>query len=209
MTYDSAARSTVFLVDDHPLVRQGLSLLLSQSGFVVSGEADSREATLAHPALGTTQVVVLDLTLDHATGLDLIPVLCRRGLRVVVYSMHEDPVLVQRALAAGAMGYVTKREAAQSLPAAVRTVVSGGTSISPRAAAALAQHAAAPELSRQQQQLFELLGQGCTTEEIAARLHVSPRTVETYCTRLMDKLGVNGMKELRRQAIAAWHQRSG
>jgi DNA-binding NarL/FixJ family response regulator len=209
MTNLQPSHGAVFLVDDHPLVRQGLSLLLAQSGFTVSGEADSLEATLTHPGLGTSQVVVLDLTLDRATGLDLIPALCRRGLRVVVYSMHEDPTLVQRALAAGATGYVTKREAAQSLPAAIRTVIGGGASISPRAAAALALHAAAPELSPQQQQLLDLLGQGCTAEEIAARLHISPRTVETYCTRLMDKLGLTGMRDLRRHAIADWHQRSG
>lgn len=128
---------TVFLVDDHPLVRQGLTVMLEQGGFAVDGEADSIESTLDHPGLEYVQVVVLDLTLDQASGMDLIPALCRRGIRVVVYSIHEEPAVVQRALAAGASAYVTKRETAQSLAEAVRTAAAGGSYISPRAAAAL------------------------------------------------------------------------
>ncbi len=208
MNHRSPDRIAVFLVDDHPLVRQGLTLLLESAGFVISGEAQNLQATLAHPGLASAHVVVLDLSLEESSGLELIPALCGRGLRVVVYSMHEDPAIVRRALAAGATGYVTKREAADSLAQAVRTVLDGGTFISPRAATALVQSATEPELSRQQEQLYDLLGQGCAAEEIAARLHVSPRTVETYCTRLMDKLGVAGMKELRRQAIADRQRRS-
>ena len=199
---------TVFLVDDHPLVRQGLAVMLEQRGFKVGGEANSIRDTLDHPGLSSVQVLVLDVSLEQASGVDLIPELCRRGIRVVVYSMHENSDVVRRALAAGATGYVTKRETAQSLAEAVRTAAAGSSYISPRAAAALAQHAAEPDLSRQQQELYDLLGQGCDAGEIAARLHVSPRTVETYCTRLMDKLGADGMKELRRRAIADRRQRS-
>ncbi len=201
-------RITVFLVDDHPLVRQGLAVMLEQGGFAVAGEAASIRATLDHPGLTSAQVVLLDISLEQASGVDLIPALCRRGIRVVVYSMHEDPGVVRRALAAGATGYVTKREAAQSLVEAIRTVVASRSYISPRAAAALAQPATDPDFSPQQQQLYDLLGQGCDAGEIASRLHVSPRTVETYCARLMDKLGVDGMKELRRRAIADGQQRS-
>jgi DNA-binding NarL/FixJ family response regulator len=196
----------VFLVDDHPLVRQGLTALLEQAGFTVSGEADTPQATLAHPGLSATHVVLLDLTLEQANGLDLIPLLCQRGLRVVVYSMHEDGGIVRRALQSGAHGYVTKRETAQSLPEAIRVVAGGGSFISPRASDQLARQASFPDLSRQQQRLYDLLGQGFDAEEIAAALQVGPRTVETYCTRLMDKLGVSGMKELRLRAIAD-HQR--
>jgi len=192
----------VFLVDDHPLVRQGLTLILEQAGFTVAGEADSVEGTRTHPGLAAAQVAILDLSLDQANGMDLLPDLCQRGVRVVVYSMHEDAAIVRRALAAGAKGYITKREAAQSLVPAIYAVLDGGDYISPRAATELEQHRSDPDLSRQQEQLYDLLGQGCDTHEIAARLHVSPRTVETYCTRLMDKLGLTGMKELRQHAIA-------
>ncbi len=112
--------------------------MLDQGGFEVGGEADSIKGTLDHPSLRSVQVLVLDVTLEQANGLDLIPELCRRGIRVVVYSMHEDPVVVRRAMSAGAAGYVTKRETAQSLAEAIRTVAAGGSYISPRAAAALA-----------------------------------------------------------------------
>ena len=192
----------VFLVDDHPLVRQGLALMLQQSGFTVAGEADSIAATMAHPALDSSWVVLLDLSLEQESGIDVIPELCRRELRVVIYSMHEDPAVVRRALAAGAAGYVTKREAAHSLAEAIRTVMAGSTYLSPRTAAALAQQPAEPDLSPQQQELYDLLGQGFDAGAIASRLQVSPRTVESYCARLMDKLRISGMKELRRRAIA-------
>jgi DNA-binding NarL/FixJ family response regulator len=130
----SRPRVSIFLVDDHPLVRQGLALLLEQAGFAIGGEADGVQAMLAHPGLASAQVVVLDVTLGPDSGLELIPTLCRRGLRVVVYSMREDAAVVRRALAAGASGYVTKSEAAQLLVEAIRAVLSGATYISPRAA---------------------------------------------------------------------------
>ncbi|MCX6543190.1 MAG: response regulator transcription factor [Acidobacteria bacterium] len=208
MKNDAPQRVSVFLVDDHPLVRQGLAVMLEQAGFAVGGEAESIKATLAHPGLAAAQVAILDLSLDRANGLDLIPVLSRQGIRVVVYSMHEDAAVVRGALAAGAKGYITKREAAQSLVAAIRTVLDGGDYVSPRAASGLAQRVTDPDLSRQQEQLYDLLGEGCDAQEIAARLHVSPRTVETYCTRLMDKMGLAGMKELRRHAISDRQRRS-
>jgi DNA-binding NarL/FixJ family response regulator len=125
---------SVFLVDDHPLVRQGLALMLEQAGFTISGEADGAKTALAHAGLASAQVVVLDLSLDRTNGLDLIPTLRRRGIRVVVYSMHEEVTIIRRALSAGAKGYVTKREAAQSLTEAIRTALDGGTFVSPRAA---------------------------------------------------------------------------
>lgn len=129
----SRSRIAVFVMDDHPLVRQGLALVLEQDGFVVVGEAAGIASTLEHPRLASAQVVLIDVSLDRELGLDLIPELRRRGLVVVVYSMHEDPVIVRRALAAGASGYVTKREAAHVLAEAIRTVVAGGVYTSPRA----------------------------------------------------------------------------
>lgn len=204
-------RPAVFLVDDHPLVRHGLQVMLEQAGFSVAGEADSVRATLDHPALARAQVVLLDLSLEQESGADLIPALRDRGIQVLVYSMHEDPAIVRRALSAGATGYVTKREAAHSLPDAIRAVMAGSTYVSSRAAAALAQEPAQQDLSPQQQELYDLLGQGFDAGEIAARLQVSPRTVESYCARLMDKLGMNGMngmKELRRHGIAGRQHRS-
>lgn len=202
MSMLSQPRIALFLVDDHPLVRQGLASMLEQEGFAICGEAESPEGTLAHPGLASAQVVLLDLTLDGGSGVELIPLLCLRGLRVVIYSMHEDGGIVRRALQAGAHGYVTKREAARSLSEAIRAVALGGSYVSSRASRGLTRQGAEPDLSDQQQRLYVLLGQGAAADEIAAQLQISPRTVESYCVRLMDKLGITGMKELRRRAIA-------
>ena len=196
--------TSVFLVEDHPLIRLALRVVLEKrdSLVVVCGEADCIQSTLDHPAIDHAQIAVVDITLNKENGADLVPLLVARGIRVLVYSMHEDAAMVRLVMAAGASAYVTKRDSAECLMEAIHAVRAGITFISPRAAAALAEHAADPDLSHQQHLLYDLLGQGYDAPQIAARLKVSPRTVETYCSRLMDKFGVNGMKELRRRAIA-------
>ena len=191
----------LFLVDDHPLVRAGLAHLLQASGFVVAGEAGSSAETLAHPALATKPLVIVDLSLGDETGVDLIKCLRLRGLSVLVYSMHEGAQVIRNALEAGAGGYVTKREAAQSLAEAIRAVGAGSRYLSPRAAAAIEEPTPLDGLSGQQRQLYRLLGQGCANEEIARQLNISVRTLESYCARMIDKLGLQGVKELRQQAI--------
>jgi DNA-binding NarL/FixJ family response regulator len=128
-----AHRARVFLVDDHPLVRQGLGLVLSQAGFAVCGEAGSIAETLAHRHLPRADLVVVDLSLSDENGLDLIAVLTARGMRVLTYSVHEDAIHVQGAMAAGASAYVTKREVAQYLMDAMAAVLAGRTYVSPRA----------------------------------------------------------------------------
>ncbi|HPM81124.1 MAG TPA: response regulator transcription factor [Candidatus Anammoximicrobium sp.] len=197
----------VFLVDDHPLVRQGLAAVLSQAGFAVCGEANNGTETLQHAQLASADLAIVDLALGEENGADLIAALRARGIRVLVYTMHEEPSRVTGALAAGAAGYVTKREVAQYLVEAVREVLAGELYVSPRAAAGLAKRAANramddASLSEQQRHVYRLLGEGASTGEIAEQLHVSPRTVESYCARMIEKLGLAGMKELRRQAIA-------
>lgn len=123
--------------------------------------------------------------------------------------MHEDSSVVRKAFAAGAVGYVTKREVASCLVEAVRSVLAGKRYVSPRAEAGLVEGdlekvaaSVTGEFSEQQRRLYELLGEGLGAEEIAAALRVSPRTVESYAARMIEKLNVSGMKELRRRAIA-------
>lgn len=125
-------RVHVFLVDDHPLVSQGLLSMLERSGFTICGEADSIPAALEHPGLPSAHVVVFDDSLEAAAGEAWISALCRRGPRVVVFSLRDEPGWVRRVLAAGATGYVNKREAAQSLVDAIRAVAAGGIYVSPR-----------------------------------------------------------------------------
>jgi DNA-binding NarL/FixJ family response regulator len=127
----------VFLVDDHPLVREALGQLLAGAGMAVAGQADGNATALAHPALAASRLTVVDLALGEENGIDLIKRLTARGLAVVVYSMHEGSTVIRRALDAGAAGYVTKREAAQSLLEAIRAVLAGDRYLSPRVMAAL------------------------------------------------------------------------
>ena len=194
-------RPRIFLVDDHPLVRAALAQLLAGAGFAPVGQAGAPAEALAHPALAASRLAVVDLALGEENGFDLIRKLRARGLAVLVYSMHEGPNAIRRALDAGAGGYVTKREAAESLATAIRAVLGGTRYLSPRAEAALQELTPLNGLSGQQRQIYRLLGQGAANEDIARQLGISVRTLESYCVRIMDKLGVQGVKELRRRAI--------
>ena len=199
MSVDNASR--IFIVDDHPLVRDALVQLLVGAGFEVSGGAvDGREA-LAHPALASCRLAIIDLSLGAESGLALIRHLRSLGIAVLVYSMHEESNVIRRAMAAGASGYVTKRETAPSLLDAVRALLAGVHYLSPRVEAALRESSPVDSLSGQQRHIYNMLGQGFPNEEIAGRLSISVRTLESYCVRIMDKLGAQGAKELRRQAI--------
>ena len=193
----------LFLVDDHPLVRTALAQLLAGAGFDPAGQAGTSAEAVAHPALAASHLAVVDLALGEAGGIDLIRKLRARGQAVLVYSMHEESHVIRRALEAGAGGYVTKREAAESLATAIRAVLAGARYLSPRAEAALQELTPVDGLSGQQQQIYRLLGQGAANEDIARQLGISVRTLESYCVRIMDKLGTQGIKELRRRAIRA------
>ena len=200
----------IFLVDDHVMVRQGLATVLVQAGFAICGQAGDLCGALGHLELPSADLAVVDLSMGEDSGVELIQALCVRRLPALVYSMHEDSNVVRSAFAAGAMGYVTKREVASCLIEAVRCILAGRQYISPRAGLGLVSQSlgptapeSTPEFSEQQQRMYELLGEGLGTDEIAQRLRVSPRTVETYGARMIEKMNVSGMKELRRRAIAA------
>ena len=191
----------ILLVDDHPMVRQGLAHLLQDAGFTIAGEAGGKDEALERIRAGVADLVILDLELDGSSGLGLIPVLRGHGLRVMVFTMHDDPVTVRQAMAAGVDGFVTKRETAQSLLSGIAAVLRGETYLSPRAASAL--RAAAPEadLTGQQLRVFQLMGHGLGNDEIARQMGISVRTLESYCVRIIDKLGLGGVRELRQKAV--------
>lgn len=191
----------VFLVDDHPVVRDGLTHLLQTAGFTVSGEADSAQAALAHPALSQSSLIVVDISLGEGDGVELIRQLCELGKKTLVYSMHEDASTIRHALRAGANGYVTKREAASSLAPAIAAIANGAQYLSLRAATALKEPSELDTLSGQQREIYCLLGQGYANEEIARQLGISVRTLESYCVRIIDKLALETTKALRQHAI--------
>lgn len=191
----------VFIVDDHPMVLDGLTNLLHSAGLSVSGQAESVRETMEHPALPESDLAIVDLALGEESGIELIGRLCRLGLSVLVYSMHESPRVIRQALEAGACGYVTKREASGSLLNAIRTVPKGTRYLSPRAELAL--HEAMPihTLTGQQDRIYRLMGHGLCNGEIAQQLGISVRTLESYGVRIMNKLGLQSMRELRQLAI--------
>lgn len=198
----------VFLVDDHPAVREGLSLLLGSKGLLVCGEADRGADALSRLSAVAVDVVLVDLSLGEESGIDLIAALRESGVKTVVYSMHDDRERVEAALAAGANGYVTKREMAATLLEAISSVLAETCYLSPVAAEALQQgiepddHRHAMNLlSEREQKLFCKMGEGYSTADLAQHFAISSSTVETYYARILEKLKLSRTKELRLMAI--------
>jgi len=178
----------------------------------VCGEADRSSAALA--AIGTAQpdVTIVDLSLADGSGLDLIRDLRQQYPRVavLVLSMHDESLYAERALRAGARGYLMKRAASRDVVVAIRRVREGRIAVSPELAEALAAKLVSgpPEgtdpvstLSDRELDVFRLVGQGRETRQIADALHLSAKTVQTYCARIKDKLGLNTANELLREAV--------
>lgn len=208
MGKETVTGTRVFLVDDHPAVRQGLALLLAQDAYVVCGEAENRAELLARIDAVGAEVALVDLSLGGESGLDLIGDLRSRDIPVLVYSMHEDCGAIERAFHRGAVGYVTKREVSAVLLEALGEVLAGRRYASPRAARSLANRIISggdgvgeEPLSQREEQILSRLGRGESNVEIAGALHIGVRTVETYYARIIGKLGLGGMKELRKYAI--------
>lgn len=206
MTERNAAR--VMLVDDHPAVRQGLALLLGQHGHTVCAEAGSRSEALAVAEGSGADIAIIDLSLGEDSGLELLNAFKALNISGLVYSMYEDPETIALAFDSGAGGYITKREMAEVLLHGVLEVRAGRRFISPRAAQSLAMRAVKgngareAKLSERERQILRMLGQGDSAADIARKFIISTRTVETYYSRLMEKLGLVGMKELRKFAIS-------
>jgi len=189
----------VLLADDHPVVRSGYLRLLDQAGDIrVVAEAGDGEAAYAAWLMHRPDVLVSDISMPGG-GLDLIRRVQQRdaGARVLVFSMHDSPALVRQAVAAGAMGYVTKGSAPEALIDAVRALHGGRRCFS----ADVAPHAArgggaAPEaeslasLSVREFETFRLLAQGNTVDECAQQLKLSPKTISNHQTLIKEKLGV-------------------
>jgi DNA-binding NarL/FixJ family response regulator len=198
----------ILLVDDHPAVREGLAALLAPEGIDVGAEAGGRAEALARLKRCRPDLAIVDLSLDGEDGLTLVADLHARAVPVLVYSMHNDAKHVGAAFAAGALGYVTKREFHGVLVQAIREVAARRRFVSPHAAAGLAEGLAGAQaddlvdkLSPQEREVYQLLGHGEGTPEISNTLQISAHTVESYYSRIQVKLRLNGMYELRHHAI--------
>ena len=202
------------LVDDHPLVREGLvNLIQQQPDLEVCGEAATEPEGLAIIESSQPDVAVIDLSLEKGSGLELIRNLkaLHPEVNVLVLSMHDELLFAERALRAGARGYLMKREATGKVVQGIRAVRAGRLFVSDRIAARMAEKfvegpavaALSPldQLSNREMEVFQLLGRGHNTRQIAEHLHVGFKTVQAYSARIKEKLKLANATELLREAI--------
>lgn len=212
-TNPSTPKCKVFLVDDHPIVRQGLALFIDREpDLMVCGEAD--DATSALQAIGeaTPDFVVLDISLDGPDGLELLKTLRLRypSLPVLVLSMHDESLYAERALRAGANGYIMKQEATDRVLTAIRQILGGDVYLSDRLTkrmlqqfvnGSISQRDPLSKLSDRELEVYRLIGVGHGTRQIADELHVSTKTVESYQAHIKEKLSLRNARELVQHAV--------
>lgn len=205
----SGGRRRIFLVDDHTVVRNGLAELLNQSpDLKVCGEASTAEETLERIEDAKPDIAIVDLTLGEMTGLELIKNLKLRmpQLPVLVLSMHDESFYAERCLRAGAKGYIMKKEAIEQVGQAVRQVLDGNVYLSQKMSdqflLAVARGDAAKIdspvnlLSDRELEVFECIGRGLGASEIARKLHLSVKTIESYQAKLKEKLNLKDSSAL-------------
>jgi len=208
-----ARKTRVFIVDDHPLIRLSLKDIFSrEADFVVCGEACDREAALEAVEELRPELLIVDLKLRDSDGLELIKDVVGRYPETLclALSMHDEALHAERVVRAGACGFVSKHEGVETFMKAVRKVLAGEIYWSERAAAAVASRVARPgrakglpgeQLSERELQVFESVGTGTSTCEIARSMHIDVSTVETYRARIKEKLGLKNATELLQEAI--------
>lgn len=203
----------IFLADDHAVVRTGLKCLINaESDMEVIGEAENGQEALDRIVAAPPDVAVLDVTMPELTGAQVTQKLQRThsGLRVLAMTVHEDRSYLRQLLQSGAAGYVLKRAAGDELIRAIRAVAAGETYIDSRVAGNLVPTFVDPKvttttlsvgLSEREMEVIRLIAQGFTNKEVSAQLGVSAKTIETYKTRSMEKLGLSGRVELVQVAL--------
>ncbi|CAM3307582.1 response regulator transcription factor [Rhodothermus bifroesti] len=215
-------KKRILIVDDHPLVRKGLALTLeAEPDLEVCAQAASAEEALGLLDKVQPDLAIVDISLPGMSGLELIKHLqaWKQHLPVLVISRHDEALYAERAIRAGARGYVMKVEAVEVIVKAVRRVLAGGLyvseELSERLLLSMTGHRRALEtrspvelLSDRELEVFELTGRGLTTREIAERLHLSVKTVESYRARIKAKLGLRTAAELMQHAVQ-WVENEG
>lgn len=200
-TAEKPARKRILLVDDHPMMRMGLVQLLGkQAGVEICGEAGSPAEAMALIPKAKPDLILVDISMKGASGLEFIKdVHALHGhVPMLVVSMHDENIYAERALRAGACGYIMKEESAEFLLAAVQRVLEGGIYLSKAMSARLLKTLVQPEsrnadsplqkLTDREFEVFRLIGQGQTTGEIAEHLHISPKTVDVHRFQIKEKL---------------------
>jgi DNA-binding NarL/FixJ family response regulator len=210
----AAAKKKVLIVDDHPMMREGLAQLIGNDPLLaVCGEAgDAREA-LEKIASQKPDLVLTDITLPGKNGLELIKDIqaLHPGVLVLVISMHDESLYVERVLRAGARGYIMKQEGGKKIALAIRHVLEGQIHVSEKMSSKIleifsghrADVATSPveQLTDREFEVFQLIGQGYETKRLAEKLHLSPKTIEVHRANMKAKLKLNSMAELIRYAV--------
>ncbi len=207
-------KAKIFLVDDHPLVREWLANLIEKnSDLTICGEAEDAPTALEAIAKLKPDLAIIDLSLGSGSGIDLI-----RSIRssfpnvaMIVLSMHDERVYAERTIRAGARGYVMKRESTKKIIEAIHEVLKGNFYLSKEMTELFvekfmssdSEHIGLPitQLSERELEVFKLIGQGYEINEIAKTLSLNHKTIHTYCTRIREKLKLNSSAELLRAAL--------
>jgi len=213
-------RVRVLIVDDHPIFRRGLrDLIEEESDLAVCGEAAEAGEALSMVKGRSPDVVVVDLSLKGGHGLELIEQIREldEGIRMLVCSVHPESHFAERVLHAGAMGFVNKQEAADKLIDAIRHVLDGEIYVSAPIAKRLlhslvggrrAGENPIDSLTNREMQIFEMIGQGLTTKQIAGQLHLSPKTVEAHRENIKTKLNLSNSVQLSYFAFHWTHEQA-
>jgi DNA-binding NarL/FixJ family response regulator len=209
-------KKTVFIVDDHPLLRKGLGMLINREpDLMVCGEAEEAQTAIKAIAATRPDILIVDISLNGPDGLDLLKQIrtLYPDLPVLILSMHDESIYAERALRARANGYIMKQEATEKVLIAVRCILRGEIYLSDRmsrkllnqyiSGASTVTTSQLSALSDRELEVFRLIGEGHATREIAEKLHISIKTVETYQAHIKDKLSLRSGRELLQHAIQA------
>ncbi len=213
-TAPAALPRRIFIVDDHPIVRQGLAILINREpDLVVCGDAEEANSALQGIENLKPNVVVVDISLNGPDGLDLLKSIRTRApnLPVLILSMLDELLYAERALRAGASGYIMKQEATEQVLVALRRILGGEIYVSDRMAdkmlhrfvrgSAVETRSPITDLTDRELEVFRLIGEGHGTRQIAKDLHISVKTVESYQAHIKDKLSLKNGRELVQRAI--------
>lgn len=204
----------VLLVDDHPIVRQGLALLIDREpDLQVCGEAEGAHSAFHAIATLRPDIVVLDISLSGPDGLEVLKEIRIKteSLPVLILSMHDESIYAERAMRAGANGYIMKQEATEKVLVAIRRIIQGDVYLSERLTSTMLQHyvrGSSParrsplvNLTDRELEVFRLIGEGHGTRQIADQLHLSVKTIESYQAHIKEKLALRNARELVQHAI--------
>ena len=207
--------SDILIVDDHPIVREGMAQLVEQKfggRHKVTGQADNADEALDKLTLLRPDMVIVDIFLKGSDGIELVKRIRSKDpdINILVLSMHDESLYAGRAIAAGAQGYVMKQEEPEEIIKAIDQILQGKVYLSGRMATSLLRNRATNTdkglslislMTDRELEVFRLFGTGWTTRKIAKHLHLSVKTIETYCARIKEKLELENVNELIQRAV--------